>query len=76
MKLSELAVAYRENSERCRRCAELLRHTIRDEELSETQRHQYRRKLHMVEEMAREARGISHRLENYYSRSTWNTTQD
>lgn len=68
MRIEELAVQYRESSEKCRRRQMELKSIMLTALMSETERLLLRRRIYMLGSMAREAMATSNYLKNYYGK--------
>ena len=66
MNLKELAMQYRSNGEACRIRAEQLTQLLKTEKLGEMERMRLRRRICILNTMARDAIATSKYLENYY----------
>ena len=67
MGIKELAVEYRENGEKCRRRSSELDELLRCCELTEMQRLTLRRRMAIIDAMARDAIATSNYLRVYYN---------
>ena len=66
MTLSELSKEYRESGQKCRQRVDELRLVLDTEPMSETERLILRRRIYILETMARQTIATSNYLKNYY----------
>lgn len=70
MTLKELSVQYGESAEICRRRFRELQEKLANDVMSETEKLILRRRICLVESMARDAAATSRYLNNYYGRQS------
>jgi len=69
MTLEEMSEEYRAASEKCRQRFRELCHELRNTDMSETERMLLRRRMCLVEAMAKETMSTARYLKNYYAGS-------